>query len=81
MEIENDTCDSCGSSTKKCGECGSTHVTPVDHVYGDVDQRYSGVRKAVLDASDGDTLVVVQVCWDCGATCERTLDVSVDHDA
>lgn len=80
MEIETASCSQCGHETDVCGECGSSHVTPVEHIAGDVERPHAGVRRSVLDATDGDTLEVVQVCWDCGAECRRTLQVSVEHD-
>lgn len=79
MEIETTSCDECGHEHDVCGDCGSRNVSPVDYVGGDSEYSHAGVRRSVLDADDGDTLNVVQVCWDCGAECIRILDVSVTH--
>lgn len=78
MEIEQEQCDDCGHTHEVCSECGSNFVTPVDYIDG-AESRRSGVANAVLDADDGDHLVVVQVCWACGAETHRHLDITVDE--
>lgn len=79
MEIETVRCDECGEKHDVCGDCGGRHVTPVDYISGDVDHEWMGVKQSVLDADDGDVFDVVQVCWDCGAKCIRTVTVEVEH--
>lgn len=75
MEIETQLCE-CGATHDICGNCGSRKVTPIDHINNDVT---TSLKSVVLGADDGDEITVKSVCWDCGATCERTLDVSVEH--
>lgn len=77
MEIVEEECEGCGDVHKVCGECGGRHITPVDTVDGRITD---SIRRTVLDAEDGDEFEVVQVCWDCGAKCVRTVSVGVEHE-
>lgn len=79
MNIRTEKCEDCGTKESVCGDCGSNFVTKKDYIDGDVNHPHQSIEDAVLGADDGDKLTIVQVCWNCGAACERTLDVSVEH--
>lgn len=76
MEIERESCDSCGETHEICSECGSNFVTPIDYIEG-ANDHHVRLRDAVLNADSGDELVITQVCWDCGAETKRTLNITV----
>lgn len=64
-------CLKCGESHEVCPECESPKFTPQER------HGTPGVKRFVLDASDGETQEYVDVCWECGYS--RNYSVTVEE--